>query len=99
MCCNYGEPRWLIILYLEIHGRLQMKDRVAKWKDIGDMNCPLCTDRPETMEHLFFLCPVSSAVWSKGLQWQRVSRTPKAWYEEMQWAVGNARSNSVKGHI
>ncbi|XP_060182445.1 uncharacterized protein LOC132612126 [Lycium barbarum] len=92
-------PRWIFILYLAIHGRLQTKDRVARWNEIEDLSCPLCAGQSETLEHLFFLCPVSGEIWRRVLRWQGITRIPTTWCDEVNWAMNNAKGNSVEAHI
>ncbi|XP_075079647.1 uncharacterized protein LOC142164816 [Nicotiana tabacum] len=88
ICNNYRDPRWLFVLYLKaprwlfvlylnLHERLLTRDRVAKWSQIDDLSCPLCAREPESAEHLFFKCGVTSQIWDNLLEWQGVQRKAK----------------------
>ncbi|KAH1255144.1 hypothetical protein GmHk_04G011404 [Glycine max] len=37
--------------------------------DNMDFSCPLCHHQEETLEHLFFLCPIASSIWSRCWNW------------------------------
>ncbi|XP_060211711.1 uncharacterized protein LOC132639268 [Lycium barbarum] len=84
MCNNPGSPKWLFILFLVIHRRLYTKDRLIRWGMQICPKCPLCENEPECIDHLFFQCSVTTAVW-KILQWQGIRRTARSWSEELQW--------------
>ncbi|XP_070025322.1 uncharacterized protein LOC142181854 [Nicotiana tabacum] len=92
ICNNYGAPRWSFILYLNLHGRLLTRDRVAKWSLVDDLSCPLCTSEPENAEHLLFKCGMASQIWDSLLEWQVIQRKAKGWYEEVQWAEEKQKS-------
>nr|XP_033514893.1 uncharacterized protein LOC117279450 [Nicotiana tomentosiformis] len=98
-CNNYGAPIWVFILYLALNGRLQTIDKIAKWSVIDDLTCPLCTEVPETLDHLLFKCSISSVIWKKILQWQGVDRGPYEWKDEVVWAIDHVKGNSAKAHI
>ncbi|GAA0157597.1 hypothetical protein LIER_14834 [Lithospermum erythrorhizon] len=48
----------------KVRGRLHTKDRLSKWNMISDSKCVFC-EACETVEYLFFLCPLSAAVCRK----------------------------------
>ncbi|KAK4730342.1 hypothetical protein R3W88_023330 [Solanum pinnatisectum] len=53
VCNNVGAPGWIFILFVELHGRLLTKTRLAQWGYLEDVMCPLCRTEREDMEHLF----------------------------------------------
>lgn len=67
ICNNYGASKWKFILFLATWQRLLTRDRLAKWKTIPDTSCVLCTSVDESLEHLFFQCHYSAAIWNKVL--------------------------------
>ncbi|KAJ6422466.1 hypothetical protein OIU84_027431 [Salix udensis] len=50
------------MLWLAAQGRLRTLDRLPA-TSIDDQNCKLCTNLPESHDHLFFSCSFSSQVW------------------------------------
>ncbi|XP_075087833.1 uncharacterized protein LOC142169812 [Nicotiana tabacum] len=83
ICNNYGAPRWVFILYLNLQGRFQTGDRIAKWSQIEDLTCPLCAREPEKAEHLFFKCEMTSQLWERLLEWQGIKKRAQGWSEEV----------------
>ena len=55
-------PRHSFMLWLAAQGRLRTSDRLPV-TSIDDQNCKLCTNLPESHDHLFFSCSFSSQVW------------------------------------
>nr|XP_033516039.1 uncharacterized protein LOC104111748 isoform X1 [Nicotiana tomentosiformis]XP_033516040.1 uncharacterized protein LOC104111748 isoform X1 [Nicotiana tomentosiformis]XP_033516041.1 uncharacterized protein LOC104111748 isoform X1 [Nicotiana tomentosiformis] len=69
LCNNAEMPKWLFILFLALHRRLQTKDRIACWENLEDMICPLCLRENEDIDHMLFQCDYAKEVWNKLLQW------------------------------
>ncbi|XP_075095238.1 uncharacterized protein LOC142173531 [Nicotiana tabacum] len=99
ICNNYGAPRWVFILYLNLQGRLQIIDRIAKWSQIEDLTCPLCAREPQTTEHLFFKCEMTSQMWERLLEWQGIKKRAQGWSEEVQWAEIHAKGQSAMANM
>ncbi|XP_016491274.1 uncharacterized protein LOC107810954 [Nicotiana tabacum] len=95
ICSNHGAPRWTFILYLAIYKRLLTKDRVAQLISVDSLVCPLCNDRNESADHVFFSCHYSFAIWDKLLQWQGINRVSGEWKNEVDWAVKNSKGRST----
>lgn len=55
-------PRHAFITWLAILNKLSTGDRMRRWGTV--QFCPLCGDRNETRDHLFFACPFSYTVWT-----------------------------------
>lgn len=93
---NNGAPKWLFILYIALKRRLSTKDILAKWGLATNMKCPLCPEKDETIDHLFFECAFSAEVWTKILTWQGIQRPGLRWHDEVQWALAHMEGrNSV----
>ncbi|GKA41820.1 reverse transcriptase domain, reverse transcriptase zinc-binding domain protein [Tanacetum coccineum] len=63
-------PRHAFHLWLVIQKKLKTQDRLKQWDvsptaDLNLSRCPLCDLVPDSHDHLFFHCPLSSQVWSK----------------------------------
>lgn len=54
VCDNKGVPKWVFILFLALHRRLQTKDRLACWVSLKDILCPLCQEENEEIDHMLF---------------------------------------------
>ncbi|XP_060210489.1 uncharacterized protein LOC132637417 [Lycium barbarum] len=80
---------------MELHRRLSIVDRVAKWGIVVQQECVICdTQLEEKFDHIFFACPYSKHVWSSLLNWLGYSRTIGDWNHEIQWLIqrmGNSR--------
>jgi ribonuclease HI len=70
-----GDPNWNVLWNSKIHHRFKLliwriatgilptKINLALKLGYGDTRCPLCLEHDETLDHLFFQCPVSRAIW------------------------------------
>lgn len=47
---------------------------------------PLCKNVKESIQHLFFSCPVTGNLWQRFLTWQGIVRSNQGWIDEVQWA-------------
>jgi len=90
VCNNMGCPKWKFILWLALKGKLQTLDRIGQWMMIDEV-CPLCRSDGESLQHLFFSCPVAGNIWGSLLQWQGITRSNQGWLEEVQWAQRNCK--------
>ncbi|GJT95362.1 RNA-directed DNA polymerase, eukaryota, reverse transcriptase zinc-binding domain protein [Tanacetum coccineum] len=61
-------PKHAFIFWLAIQDKLLTQDRMAKWKDITDLKCPLCKKCADSHDHLFFKCEFASQVWNEMLK-------------------------------
>ncbi|XP_019233163.1 PREDICTED: uncharacterized protein LOC109213791 [Nicotiana attenuata] len=99
ICNNPGYPKWIFILQLAALGRLYTRDRLAKWGVMTELICPLCDNDDESIEHLFFKCNFSAALWGKMLTWMEINRGPMGWNQELAWTVMNANGKDTKAGI
>ncbi|XP_070050304.1 uncharacterized protein [Nicotiana tomentosiformis] len=87
LCNNAGVPKWLFILFMALHRRLQTQERIACWANLEDMICPLCLRKNEDIDHMLFQCDYAKEIWNKLLQWQDVRRGAGDWQTEVLWAI------------
>ncbi|XP_019257768.1 PREDICTED: uncharacterized protein LOC109235982 [Nicotiana attenuata] len=99
ICNNGGMPKWNFILYMAILGKLNTRDRLARWEVTNELLCPMCNVEEESVEHLFFKCTFAAAIWSKILHWMGVNRQTMKWSQEIEWACSNAKSRSANAEI
>uniref|UniRef100_A0A0V0HDQ0 Putative ovule protein n=1 Tax=Solanum chacoense TaxID=4108 RepID=A0A0V0HDQ0_SOLCH len=96
VCNNSGLPRWIFILRLAALGRLNTRDRLVKWGVTTNQMCPLCENKPECLNHLFFVCEVSTEVWKQLLKWIGITKVPAQLSEELKWAAVHAKGRNPK---
>ena len=62
---NVAPPRAQLHIWFLLHGKLNTKVRLYRFgvKGIDDDRCVLCKEEPESIEHLFFGCKISSSLW------------------------------------
>ncbi|XP_070026446.1 uncharacterized protein LOC142182221 [Nicotiana tabacum] len=99
VCNNVGQPKWTFILFLALHRRLQTKERIACWANLDDMECVLCEQENEDIDHLLFECVYAKQVWSKLLAWKSIRREAWNWKHEVQWAIENATKKTAQREI
>ncbi|KAK4736875.1 hypothetical protein R3W88_000572 [Solanum pinnatisectum] len=99
VCNTIACPKWSLILYLTLQGRLLTKKRLIACGSVDNTKCILCEDGNENIEHLFFSCPYSRQVWQKILQWQNIQKQASRWNEEQRWAHDHYKGNSPEAKI
>ncbi|XP_043708989.1 uncharacterized protein LOC122658147 [Telopea speciosissima] len=80
---------------------LSTRSKLLHWGLVVDSTCVLCQKEAETIDHLFFHCDFSAAIWRKVLGLNGFERDPLAtWKEEIQWLTlhfgGNTLVSSVR---
>lgn len=69
---------------ISLNGKLYIRDRLKKWKQIDDSICPLYIwPIKEFLELLFFSCSYSAIVWELLLSWQGYNRSDMALSNEI----------------
>lgn len=71
ICCEwadavwfkYSTPRYSFILWMVMKGRLATGDKMRIWMSNINVECVLCNEPLETLEHLFFECSYSAKIW------------------------------------
>ncbi|XP_009779248.1 uncharacterized protein LOC107791302 [Nicotiana tabacum] len=99
ICNNGGMPKWTFILYMAILGKMNTRDRLARWGVTNELLCPMCKVEEESLEHMFFKCSFTAAIWSKVLQWMGITRQTMEWSQEIEWTCSNAKSRSTNSEI
>ncbi|WMV55576.1 hypothetical protein MTR67_048961 [Solanum verrucosum] len=99
VCNNKGVPKWIFILFLALHRRLQTKDRLACWVNLEDMICPLCQEENEDIDHLLFQCNYATRIWGKLLQWLGIAMQVLDWKAEVEWVVANAKGKTAQQEV
>ena len=68
-------PRVKILVWFILLERLNTKDRLCCFGSIpaNDSQCVLCSNNAESIQHLFFECPVAWMFWHSYLQWWGIS--------------------------
>ena len=93
-------PCYFVIVWLLCRKRLTTKDRMKAWGiNMASDACDLCKGSLETMDHLFFECPVSRIVWQKLIKLCLVQRAPFPWQQELQWVCSHWKSNSFPDQV
>lgn len=82
-CQNLGCPRCTFMLTLTAHGKLYTRDRLQKWGMHVEEDWVLCRTEKESIQHLFFECEYSKALWSRILVWQGMNRGVLGWEQEL----------------
>lgn len=52
VCNNKGVPKWLFVIYLALHRRLQNMKKIACWVNLKDTACPLCQLEDDNIDHM-----------------------------------------------
>ncbi|XP_009602894.2 uncharacterized protein [Nicotiana tomentosiformis] len=99
ICNNAGLPKWLFILLLALQRRLQIKERIACWANIKDMECVLCSKENEDIDHILFEREYAKQVWSKLLFWQGIHRDVSNWQHKVTWAMENAKGKNAEQEL
>ncbi|XP_059301937.1 uncharacterized protein LOC132053858 [Lycium ferocissimum] len=94
-CNNCGCPKWVFILQLVMLRRIYTKDRLARWGLIQNKVCSLCEEEDESIEHLFFECTFSNALWTTMLRWMGLHRAAMGWQQEVTWAINYAKGQNA----
>ena len=82
-----GVPRFSFIVWLDVRNRLSTGDRMRAW-GIHE-GFPLCGERDETRDHVFFECPYSFTVWDKLANRLSGNRTDPDWMTSLQFLSAN----------
>lgn len=90
ICNNKACPKSLFISWQAIWGRLPTLDRLLAWRVVDSNVCPLCSCGPESVQHLFFECGYSVAIWSKVLLSLHFQRPVSKFDTLMVWMIRDA---------
>ncbi|GJV03652.1 RNA-directed DNA polymerase, eukaryota, reverse transcriptase zinc-binding domain protein [Tanacetum coccineum] len=62
---NMSIPKHTFVVWMALQNKLMTQENIAKWKDDDGMKCSLCQCCMDSIEHLFFMCPYTNAVWGE----------------------------------
>ncbi|GKA31569.1 reverse transcriptase zinc-binding domain-containing protein [Tanacetum coccineum] len=62
---NMSIPKHTFVVWMALQNKLMTQENIAKWKDDDGMKCSLCQCCMDSLEHLFFMCPYTNAVWGE----------------------------------
>ena len=96
---NKASPRSIFILCLAAKQRLATTDRLLKWNVQCSPVCKLCDVENEAIEHLFFDCQYTSAVWSHLLRVINTHRKGQGFTMELQTACRKAHSTTRRARV
>ncbi|XP_019239056.1 PREDICTED: uncharacterized protein LOC109219090 [Nicotiana attenuata] len=99
VCNNGGMPKWIFILYMAILGKLNTRDRLARWGVTNELLSPMCNIEEESIEQLFFKCTFTASIWRNLLQWMGINRQTMKWSQEVERAYNNAKGRSANAEI
>ncbi|OIV98124.1 hypothetical protein TanjilG_25989 [Lupinus angustifolius] len=71
-----------------------MRDRLLKYGTTTYGFCALC-GLDESVEHLFFICPISTTIWQCVLKWLRHNHRLGGWEEELNWIIKQSKEKSM----
>ena len=87
-------PKHSFILWLGLKERLLTRDKLID--QIEDTSCSLCNSPVESLNHLFFQCPVANQVWAEIKSWLGFSRALTTLKAAAKWIIKEARGTGVQ---
>ena len=81
-------PKFSFLIWVAIHNRLAIGDRILRWNPQAMTTCWLCKAAFETRDHLFFECDYSKEVWLETIKNLAGCRRIYEW-SDVIWAVVN----------
>lgn len=92
--CNKIFPRHSFFLWMLAHGRIKTKAWLQQRRIVVDQVCALCSRGNEDIQHLFFNCQYSKAVWTEVLQTFDQNHRPLIWESEWRWIVKKTKGRA-----
>ena len=86
---SYTPPKYSFVLWLAIRGRLQTRDQLM-FLDI-DRTCHFCGHIRESVQHLYFACHFSQAVWREVRLWCGLHRQMTTLRSGIRWLRRGSR--------
>ncbi|XP_050205599.1 uncharacterized protein LOC126655448 [Mercurialis annua] len=77
-----------------IMDKLHTRDKMLKWGVIHSNSCCFCNSKTETVDHLFFECDYSKAIWRKLLVDMNFNRDSYHWRREVSSLVRRTKGKS-----
>lgn len=95
MCQNVAPPKCVFIMWLLMHGRLATCSYLQKIGVQVDHVYCLCGKAKETIDHLYFSCELTSAVWTKVMQWCGIRGQALEWEREQVVLLRHCTTNNI----
>ncbi|XP_047309733.1 uncharacterized protein LOC124913168 [Impatiens glandulifera] len=92
-------PRNQFILWLAFRKRLETRDRIKKYMNILDVNCPVCIVKEESIDHLFGECTFVSKLWINFAQNMNITKFPLTWNEIIKLVKKRAKGDSFYANV
>ena len=86
------------ILWLALHNKLATKLRLLSWGMVNDANCIFCHSASESIDHLYFACPFTNAIWQHLLAFFQIHRLPLRWRREISWFTRRTRGKTRRAN-
>ncbi|VFQ88308.1 unnamed protein product [Cuscuta campestris] len=80
---SYIPPRYSVTAWMALRKRLPTKVNLS-FVDM-DRKCSLCNEGEETIDHLFFECTISKAIWKNIRDWLHISPALSTIERSMKW--------------
>ena len=80
-------PKHAFVSWLAVSHKLTTRDRLASWGYPRNILCTFFTNKMESRNHLYFVCPFTFRIWMQF--WGSACSIDKlvAWSYELDWAV------------
>ncbi|GFZ12807.1 hypothetical protein Acr_23g0011920 [Actinidia rufa] len=90
-------PKHSFMLWLSLKERLLTRDKLTD--HIEDTSCVLCGAPIESINHLFFQCPIVSQVWEEIKGWLGFSRALTTIKAASKWIIKEARGTGIQSVV
>ncbi|GAA0142622.1 hypothetical protein LIER_03476 [Lithospermum erythrorhizon] len=77
-------PKFSFTLWLSCRKRLATRDSL-RFMNLDDVSCVFCRNEDETLHHLFFSCPFTSAIWCTIRTWLVIRRQMTTLESVIKW--------------
>lgn len=87
-------PRYWTHLWLTSRNRLPTRVLLISYGRIAHTTCPVCSCRPDSVDHLFFACHISGSLASFWAAKFNLVWSNKSWLENLAWASDRFKDKS-----
>ncbi|XP_039007593.1 uncharacterized protein LOC120135396 [Hibiscus syriacus] len=88
-------PKYSLIAWMAFLDRLPTNERLHRMSIVQDCQCIICGAGMETRNHLFYECPVATAIWTKIYSLNGLRLSHSTWTAHFDWAVDNWKGKSL----
>ncbi|XP_069147459.1 uncharacterized protein [Solanum lycopersicum] len=97
---NSARPKAIFTLWILMHRKLATVDRLAKWGITHDSACVLCTNKDESLDHMFLQCHYAEEVWERVLTWAGFNNNiAKTWTQFVQWCIQHGKGKTTRAQL